>query len=258
MYRVLLACFFAILTGCATTQQRFDHHPILPPSEPVSGVVFVANGAGDSRTASQNLSAIVPELSLHVVTFAWSRYYKRVVADQVDHDNHLAQGRRLADEVTAYRLTHPFCRIYLLGQSAGGAVVLNAAQFLPPSSIDRMILLSPSVCSSYDLRPALQTCREGIDLFYSRKDCLVLGVGMRIFGTTERDCRVAAGRVGFKAIVCSPTDAVLYDRLRQHPWDRSVAWTGHHGGHHGNLEPRFLRAYVLPLLGGGCRNSAGY
>jgi hypothetical protein len=37
-------------------------------------------------------------------------------------------------------------------------------------------------------------------------------------------------------------------KLRQHPWDPAVEWTGHSGGHYGNNEAAFLRAYVLPLL----------
>jgi pimeloyl-ACP methyl ester carboxylesterase len=255
MSRLLLACFLSMLTGCATTQQSRDHYRVAStPIAPVSAVVFVANGAGDSRSASQNLSKVVAETSapLQIETFVWSRGCKRIVADQVDHDNHLAQGRRLAGEVTAYRQAYPNRRICLLGQSAGGAVVLSAAELLPPNSISRIILLSPSVCTGYDLRSALQACHEGIDLFCSQTDRWVLGLAMRVVGTTEGDCRRAAGRLGFETIVNTPTDAALYARLRQHSWDPSVKWTGHNGGHFGNLEPKFLCAYVLPLLAGGC------
>ena len=45
-----------------------------------------------------------------------------------------------------------------------------------------------------------------------------------------------------------PPDAVLYGKLRQHPWDPVVAWSGHGGGHYGSNQAGFLRAYVLPLL----------
>jgi hypothetical protein len=123
---------------------------------------------------------------------------------------------------------------------------------LPPNSIDRIVLLSPSVCTGHDLRPALEASREGIDLFRSDEDRWVLGLGMRIVGTTDGDCREAAGRVGFKPIVHNPTDAALYAKLRQHSWDPNVKWTGNNCGHFGNLEPEFLRAYVLPLLDSDC------
>ncbi|MBI2803877.1 MAG: hypothetical protein HYX68_02720 [Planctomycetes bacterium] len=250
----LFVCFVLLLTGCATARQgRGPYRVASPPAAPISGVVFVANGAGDSRTASQNLAAVVAQTAapLKIETFAWSRGYRRFVADQVDEDNHAAQGRRLADAVLAHRQAFPNRRIYLVGQSAGGAVVLNAVKSLPPSSIERIVLLSPSVCTGLDLRQALTVSREGIDLFHSERDRWVLGLGMRVVGTTDGACRVAAGRVGFKTIVTNPTDAALYSRLRQHPWNASVTWTGHNGGHFGNLEPKFLRAYVLPLLGNG-------
>jgi pimeloyl-ACP methyl ester carboxylesterase len=215
-------------------------------------VVFVANGAGDGRSASQNLSDVVAEARapIQVQTFAWSTGYKRFVADQADRENHLAQGRKLAAAVLAYRDAYPNRRIYLLGQSAGGAVVLAAAEALPPGSIDRIILLSPSVCTGRDLRPALAASRAGIDHFYSNNDRWVLGLGMRIVGTTEGDCRVAAGRVGFTPIIHNSVDAALYAKLRQHAWDANAAGADHDGRHFGNLEPRFLREYVLPLLGG--------
>ena len=46
----------------------------------------------------------------------------------------------------------------------------------------------------------------------------------------------------------SPEDAALYSKLRQHPWNSGLAWTGNRGGHYGSYEPGFLQAFVLPLL----------
>jgi hypothetical protein len=51
-------------------------------------------------------------------------------------------------------------------------------------------------------------------------------------------------------VVCGPEDARLYEKLRQHPWDRSMGWTGNNGGHFESHLPEFLRCYVLPLLDG--------
>ena len=69
--------------------------------------------------------------------------------------------------MTAYRQAYPGRKVYLVGHSAGCAVVLAAAERLPTDSVDRLILLAPSVCVTYDLRPALRTVRCGIDVFYS-------------------------------------------------------------------------------------------
>jgi pimeloyl-ACP methyl ester carboxylesterase len=213
-------------------------------------VVFVANGSGDFRTVSANLGEVVAEISppLQVETFVWSHGYGRYVTDHVDHANHLRCGRRLADQVAAYRQAYPERRIYLIGHSAGCAVVLAAAEALPPDSVDRIVLLAPSVCVCYDLRPALRSARRGIDVFHSGADTVILGLGMRIVGTAEHGCRTAAGQCGFTPILSCPADALLYSRLRQHPWDPVVQWSGNDGGHYGSNRPGFLRAYVLPLL----------
>jgi hypothetical protein len=214
--------------------------------------VFVANGAGDTRLASTNLNMVVAQTGapIQIETFVWSHGNRRVVADQTDRDNHAMQGRRLACELSAYRQAYPNRRICLVGQSAGSAVALVAAESLPPNTLDLIVLLSPSVCTDHDLRPSLRASREGIDHFYSNRDHLVLGLGMCIVGTTDADCRKAAGKVGFRPVVSDAADEALYARLRQHAWDPSLRWTGHMGGHFGNLEPRFLRWYVLPLLEG--------
>jgi pimeloyl-ACP methyl ester carboxylesterase len=252
MFKPFIAGVLCVLTGCAASQQSRDfYRAAAAPTASVSAVVFVANGAGDSRAASKNLATAATAASapLQVEGFRWSHGDNRVLADQIDQDNHRAQGRRLAALVIAYRQAHPSRRVYLLGHSAGGAVVLSAAEWLPPNSIDRMVLLSPSVCTDYDLRPALAASREGIDHFYSKLDRWVLGLGMRAIGATDGDCGVAAGRVGFQSYAHTVTDAALYAKLRQHPWDLSAQWTGHYGGHFGNIEPRFLRHYVVPLFG---------
>jgi hypothetical protein len=217
---------------------------------PSIGVVFVANGSGDVQTASTNLSRVVAETStpLQVVTVDWSHGYRRFLADHLDHANHLAQGRVLADQVTEYRRTHPDRRISLLGYSTGCAVVLAAAEILPKDSVDQIILLAPAVCASYDLRPALATARNGIDVFYSNDDRIILGLGMKIVGTAEGCRRKAAGQCGFTPIIAGPGDAALYEKLHQHKWDPVVEWSGHDGGHYGSIQPDFTRVYVLPLL----------
>jgi hypothetical protein len=75
-----------------------------------------------------------------------------------------------------------------------------------------------------------------------------LGFGTGIAGTADRRWTAAAGRVGFAPILTCPGDEVLYSKLRTHPWDCSVVWSGNRGSHYGTLEPGFMRTYVLPLL----------
>ena len=57
-----------------------------------------------------------------------------------------------------------------------------------------------------------------------------------------------AGKIGFKPTAAEPGDEELYQKLREYPWDSSLMWTGHKGGHYGCYQPGFLRTFVLPLL----------
>lgn len=251
MRRLLVGILLTLLTGCAATRQNRANYPVpTTPAPPVQGIVYVANGAGDYRVASQNLAKVVADTGapLQIVPVVWTLGTGRVIADQSDQGNHLAQGRKLAAEVLAYRQANPGRRVYLVGYSAGGAVALSAAEALPPDSLDGIVLLAPSVCATHDLRPALRASRS-IDHYYSPRDRLILGLGMRIVGTTDADCRVAAGQFGFEPVVQSSADSALYAaRLHQHAWNSSFALQGNTGGHFGPSDPQFLRSHVLPLF----------
>ena len=82
---------------------------------------------------------------LELVTFVWSHGFGHYVSDHVDHVNQVEQGRRLAGYVAAARADCPGRAIYLVGHSAGCAVVLAAAEALPPGGVERIVLLAPSV-----------------------------------------------------------------------------------------------------------------
>jgi pimeloyl-ACP methyl ester carboxylesterase len=213
-------------------------------------VVFTADGAGGFGTTSSALrSAIADEgLPLCVETVPWSHGYGRGLADQMDYGHAREEGACLAGQVLARRRSCPGSPIFLVAHSAGSAVVLAAAEALPSDSVDGIVLLAPSVSADYDLRPALRSARRGIDVFTSENDLLFLGLGTSLVGTADRHWSAAAGRVGFRPVADTPEDLALYARLRQHPWHSCVAWTGNPGTHYGCHFPRYLRAYVLPLL----------
>jgi hypothetical protein len=215
------------------------------------GVVFAADGAGDFQATSAALRQVVEDegLPLCVEKVDWSHGYGRILSDQMDWDHARTEGLKLAWRVAAERQCHPDGQIYLVGHSAGSGVVLSAAEALPPATVDRIILLAPSVSEGYDLRPALRCARYGVDVFCSNRDVGYLGLGVALFGTADGywGCP-AAGLNGFWPVVETPQDAALYSKLCQHPWHPCVEWTGNHGGHYGGYQPNHLRAYVLPLL----------
>ncbi len=233
--------------------------PAARPATPVTcarpgtaprAVALVANGAGGFNAASTSLQRTVEAdgLPLEVETFDWTHGHLRVLADQVDRGHALEEGAELARRVCAIGQAYPGVPVSLVGHSAGCAVVLAAAQSLPPGSVHRIVLLSPAVSADHDLRPALACARCGVDSFYSKSDLFYLGLGVVLLGNADRDRTAAAGRVGFRLPPACPADEALYAKLRQYPWEASLGPTGNLGGHYGTYQPGFLRAVVLPLL----------
>jgi pimeloyl-ACP methyl ester carboxylesterase len=241
------------LSGCTNLPTRETTQSNMPaPAPPAAtcGVVFCADGAGGYGGTSRALQEAIAKEGkpIRIELVPWSHGYGRVAVDHTDQGNIQEQACCLAKQVQGWLAMHPGQPVYLIGHSAGSAVVLEAGCRLPPDSIERIILLAPSVSAKYDLRPALASARGGVDVFTSRRDFWALGIGTRLFGTTDRRWTSAAGRVGFRTLGNSPCDQALYARLHQHPWDCCQSWTGHQGGHYGAYRPGFLHAYVLPLL----------
>jgi pimeloyl-ACP methyl ester carboxylesterase len=216
----------------------------------VRNLVLVADGAGGFKAASTSLreTAAADGVPLEIQTVPWTHGHWRILADQIDREHARRAGLELARKVAALGQSCPATSVDLVGHSAGSAVVLAAAEALPAGSVDRIVLLSPSVSSEHDLRPALACARRGVDVFYSEDDVFYLGLGVVIFGNADRERNAAAGRTGFHPVFASPEDASLYAKLRQYPWQPCLDWTGNHGGHYGTYQPGFLRAAVLPLL----------
>jgi pimeloyl-ACP methyl ester carboxylesterase len=225
--------------------------PITPPLE-AEGVVFAADGAGDFRISSSQLRKVVEEdcIPIHVIPFIWSHGYGKIVADQTDRQHICCQGRRLAEAVLAYHQEHPKVPISLLGHSAGCNVVLATLENLPPGVVDRAFLLSAAISSCYDLRPALKVVNKGIYVYYSKHDCLYLGVAMRLLGRTTRECSDAGGRIGFRVCKQFPEDLALYAKLYQRGWTRDDIVFGNKGNHYGNYQPDFIRTQILPVMRG--------
>jgi pimeloyl-ACP methyl ester carboxylesterase len=236
------------LTGCAVLP---GHRAQSVQATPGQGMTFVADGSGDLRQVSDALANVAKEsrapMSVHRVQ--WSHGKGAVFPDLYDADHHATQGQALANQIIAFRKANPNQRVCLIGYSSGASVALAAAERMPPDTIDRFILLSPSVAAKHDLRPSLRASREGIDAFHSEWDfiCLVLFA----MGTGDGVGQNVAGRTGFVPPSESSQDQQIYRGLRQHFWQGSERWSGHDGGHFGCFSAEFLRNQVLPKLCGG-------
>ena len=236
--------------GCTVGPDRPATRAARPAPDRAVAVVFCADGAGGLGETTDTLAHVIAEerVPLRVEKVEWSHGEGRFLLDHLDRRNLQIKGEGLAREARQWQTRYPGSRICFVGQSAGCAVLLLAAEAMPADSVDRVVLLAPSVSSSYDLRPALRATREGIDVFYSERDWFVLGLGMAFSGTTDGQLPPVAGRVGFRHIAANTSDEALYARLRQYPWGPEVEQTGRTGGHYGALEDGHVRARILPML----------
>jgi hypothetical protein len=151
-------------------------------------------------------------------------------------------------ELQQRRASQPGCHIYLLAHSAGSRVVLAAPEAMPPDSIERIVLLGPSVQANYDLRCALRATRKSIDVYYSpERDHYLKGAAV-LAAIFHCEFSRRAGQVGFTPVISSDEDARLYGKLRGIPWDPSFEEIGNRGGHYGGYQPEFLKDVVLPLM----------
>lgn len=250
----LIRLFFTCTTlalvaslGCVGSRQHVA--ACAPPGVCCQDVLFVADGAGDFRVTSLNVDRVIhgEQMPFCMTTVNWSHGYARVLADHLDLEHAKAEGQVLAQQIRERKACGP-CRIYVIAHSAGSVVVLVAAEHVEPNTIERIVLLAPSVRADYDLRPVLRGTRGGIDCYYSsHRDMYV-----RWAAILSRMCRgepcPRAGQNGFQPVIECDEDAALYGKLYQIPWERSFAHMGNRGGHYGAYQPCFLKDYVLPLM----------
>jgi pimeloyl-ACP methyl ester carboxylesterase len=219
------------------------------------GIVYVVDGAGGFAATSRTVAKTIAEenMPLEVRSFRWTHGYCRVISDQVHAAHVRREGRKLAEVIASCRQEYPALPIFIVAHSAGCAVVLIAAENLPPNTVERIVLLAPAVSIKRDLKPGLRCACQGVDVFISDYDWAWLGLGTLVAGTTDRRWAMrAAGKAGFQPPLVGGEEEALFSKLRQYPWDPSLMWTGHNGGHYGAYQPGFLRIFVLPLLVPGC------
>ncbi len=167
-----------------------------------------------------------------------------------DYQRNREVAQKLKERILSYRRQYPGRGLHLIGHSGGGGLALLATEALPRDvALSCVIVLAPAVSPSYDLRRALRRTRYGIFNYYSKHDRAYLVLGTSIFGTVDRRFGPSAGAVGFQQPEYQdPRDNALYSKLHQVPWRPTMRRYGHHGGHVGWTEPRFVSRYLAPLI----------
>lgn len=242
-YPLILLCLLGLCPKAGADAGLAESRPL----------VWIVDGAGDLKGCSNALAQanLAEDTPFELVVFPWSHGHRRLLLDQIDHNHAKQKGALLAARILDVRRTQGDRRMVVVAHSAGCAVALAACAHLPAGSIDRLVLLAPSVSSGYDLRPVVPAPREGIDVFCSEKDRIALGLVMKVVRTTDTlRSSMAAGRYGFQPKKDAPLSDSEWARVRHHFWTPELAWTGHNGRHHGMHSPAFVKHFVFPLLSG--------
>ena len=244
--RHLLVPVLVFISGGCLPEQRI----VLGAEREVPGVVYLVSGVGGMSmlAPAAKLSLPLAGVNHELREFSWQHGKGRMLRDLQDTENILEKAEELAKEIRELHEREPNRRIYLVGHSAGTAIVVHACEVLPPDSIERIILLSSALSPKYDLTRALRATRDMVS-FYSQFDLVLLGWGTSQFGTADRMYGPAAGLSGFVAPESlDEAGQRAYQRLVQVPWtlDRALDFQG--GWHHSTTMPWFLARQVAPWL----------
>src|SRR6516165_9164254 len=166
-------CF---LVGCLMTGLFASAAQSQTKPAPAQGldIIFIINGSAAGTSVTENLTTVLAKrrLPINTDTIAWCRWGSQV-GDHTDYWGQVYSANCLAAKMADYHARWPKSKIYLIGHSAGTHIVLLAAGKMPPNTIERVVVLAPSVSTCFDLRPALRASRNGIDCYYSFDDALV-------------------------------------------------------------------------------------
>jgi hypothetical protein len=218
-----------------------------------SGLLIVVGGVGglDWCGVAVRYVVKVARIPYSVQLFPWGHGFLRWHADLTNIINRDARALLLADTIRRYKTDYPSNPVVLVAKSGGSGVAVKALELLDENTVERAVLLAPALSPRYDLTTALRAVRREMVVFWSPLDVIILGLGTRLFGTTDRVRTVGAGLVGFKMPAARAQDPNLsheYRKLRQIRWHPRMATSGYFGGHVGPDCPLFLKKYVVPLL----------
>jgi hypothetical protein len=216
-------------------------------------LLIVVGGVGGLDWCGIALRHVVRTAGLPyaIEQFLWGHGFLRWHADLTNVANQNVQARSLAARIGKFKSEHPGAPVFVVAKSGGCGIAIKALESLEKGSIERAVLLAPALSPTYDLTAALGAVRRDMVVFWSPLDVVILGLGTRLFGTTDRVRVRSAGLVGFQPPAALAHDADrngVYKKLRQIRWRPRMAATGYFGGHLGPDSPLFLAKYVVPLL----------
>jgi len=167
-------------------------------------------------------------------------------------DRNRRRALDIAGEIVRYQDVYPGRPVHLVAQSGGAGVAIFTAEQLPEGrTIDGIVLLGGAMSPRYNLSKAMAKTRKGILNSYSPRDFMILNLGTRMFGTTDRRFSAACGCVGFERPEgLTAEDVAMYEtKLQQLAWCNEMAETSQNwGGHFSSGGEAYLARYVSPWV----------
>ncbi len=236
--------------GVFTTFLRIFRHSRPPatantPDRLRRGLVLLLGGMeGPSRYATNLASGLLAGgYPGGLDIFDWNAGWPLVCwyRNLTDRTHHESQSARLAARIHAHAASYPGSPLSLIAHSSGCWVVLRAlAKLTDNMTIDRTILLAPSVSPGFHLGPAATRCRRGLWSVGGPGDYFFLGMGTAVLGTSDRVRTPSAGWIGWHHF-----DIPGFRELRWHPdWIRH----GYLGNHTSCTAVHFAERVLAPAL----------
>ncbi|MBN1341062.1 MAG: hypothetical protein JXQ73_00175 [Phycisphaerae bacterium] len=176
-------------------------------------------------------------------TFSWSSWLGPG-ADHLVVARSKGKARQLADRIADVRREFPGGKIYVMGLSAGTALIVSALEDLPKGvSVDGVVLFSPSVSATRNLAPALRHVSGRLYATCSPHDGILSAIAVNADGGSG----LPAGIQGFTLPVKLARDELmLYAKVVNVPWQPSYVGFGWHGGHVQVTTRGFVQHVVAP------------
>lgn len=217
-------------------------------------VVFLVDGVGRFQAGAVMVRRAIrlEGIEMGSILYDWQTpIYGEVISDLIWLRRNRLMGAKLARRILAFRRDHPDTPIHMVAFSGGAGIAAFALEGLKGRRIVETVAWAcPALSPRFDFTGALRAVQRGYVLV-SHRDRVVLGLGTRVFGTTDRRFQASGGMVGFRRPVNLAGDgADAYGSLREIRWTPALKALGHGGGHAGWTSVRLLREHLLPMLRG--------
>jgi hypothetical protein len=232
-------------SGCVASSPVYTGH----------GVVFYCDGAGGGGVTNwgpgvkKGLADAGFQGSFD--EFPWETGLGVIVDQDTSVEYKKGQGKKLADQISAYHAQHPDDPLYLMGLSAGTAVAVYTLEALQPSvPIEAVVMLSGSLSSGHDLTQALHRVEGDFYVTTSQRDSILRDVVPKT-GSADRE-HVGEDVIGVHGCHmpkgASAETRRLYSKVVVIAWNPSFEKFGDAGGHTDTTHPGFVQHVIAPLI----------